>query len=314
LGHLKQANLGGLSGPTFHLFRRKKKAQRKQRKEPKGRLCLLCFREVVEGEGHLCQASTMAVVDNLVEMLPEEVTAKVAHSYLARQVEGGGDQVLLPPAAGGHPLLVSLGHREGAAEKIQISHQEVQTMKAKAGVSGNQMDKILADFRAKAGRKIVKPGARNASRLHNKQYSEFFTAGVMEFEDNDGKPLRKPFVYCSSYSKFIEKVEGNRGVKGKARKIGGDSGKGFFKLTLTLYDEDVEGGDKKKRRKRKDGVTGGEVEETGQSMILLLAVVPGIPETAHNIWSVLQAVGVNCHPYKITGDLKFLMQLGCRVK
>lgn len=303
--------LGRLSGPSFLQWQRSKKARGVERQKVV-RLCPSCYLGVVEGKTHTCQASTMEVVENLVEVLPEEVTAKLAHNYLARQVDSGGDQqnVLLPPSAGGHPLPVTLGHQEGLQPSMeQLTHQDVLRMRAQAGISSNQMKTILADLRAKLGRGLVEPGIREASSLHNSQYSEFFTAKMEEFKDKDGHVVQKPFIFCSKYPEFLAKVEENRGVRRNRRKLGGDSGKGFYKLAVTVYDDDASQEEKvkKARRSREQGITGGEMEVTGQSMILLLAAVPGIPETSYNIWVVLQAVGVNSLSYKITGDLKFLM-------
>ena len=48
------------------------------------------------------------------------------------------------------------------------------------------------------------------------------------------------------------------------------------------------------------------MQEAGQNTILLLAVVPDIPETAHNIVKAMNVVGISKVPYKLTGDLKFL--------
>ena len=106
-------------------------------------------------------------------------------------------------------------------------------------------------------------------------------------------------------------MEENRGgARGKKRKLGGDSGKGFLKLTLTLYDDDEsvdeERPAKKKRRTREDRI-GTSAEETGQNMILLLGVVPTIPESSFNIQKMIEAIGINEFPYMVTGDLKFLM-------
>jgi hypothetical protein len=42
-------------------------------------------------------------------------------------------------------------------------------------------------------------------------------------------------------------------------------------------------------------------------MILLLATVPGIPESPHNIKVIIDIIGINLLPYKLTTDLKMLM-------
>lgn len=77
-------------------------------------------------------------------------------------------------------------------------------------------------------------------------------------------------------------------------------------LAVTLYSDEKQD-EAKTRRRREEGITGGKVEETGQEMILLLAVVPGIPESPLNIWTIFDALKLHDIPFIITGDLKFLM-------
>ena len=74
-------------------------------------------------------------------------------------------------------------------------------------------------------------------------------------------------------------------------------------MSPLLVSRKVEGS----REKRSEGITGGAMKETGQNMILLLAVVPGIPESAHNIKLIFDSVGINQHPYILSADLKLLM-------
>ena len=152
----------------------------------------------------------------------------------------------------------------------------------------------------------------DASVFQTNQYTDFFYVKIQEFEDKDSKKVEKTFVYCNSYKPFLAKVAENRGTKLELKKIkiGGDNGKGFFKLTATLYDDENisqsrEG--KKDRRKREHGICGVPMEETGQNMILLLAIVPGIPESSYNIQLIFNAVGVNQLPYILSADLKMLM-------
>ena len=71
-----------------------------------------------------------------------------------------------------------------------------------------------------------------ASILHNNQYNEFFIAQLCEFHDKEDKPIMKPFVYCSQYIPFLEKVAQNREVQVDKKEllICGDNVKGFFIL------------------------------------------------------------------------------------
>ena len=304
--------LARMNGPNFLLWQRKKK---KKVKQPVRRLCNKCYIGVEIGKSHKCKVSTLDAVENLEQSIPDEVKAKLALQYLTSKMKCGGDNkpVFLTPAMGGHTVPVLVGVKEAKAPATNsLTHEEVIAMRTESGVSANSMDSILANLRLKYGRKCVEANMEGASVLHNNQYTEYFSASMQEFEDKDGKKITKPFVYCSSYLPFLAKVMENRGTNLhiKKVKIGGDNGKGSFKLTATLYDDESiacyqEG--RRKQRKRSEGITGGAMEETGQNMILLLAVVPGIPESAHNIKLIFDSVGINQHPYILSADLKLLM-------
>ena len=278
------------------------------------------------------------VAQNLLETLPAEVAAKFVSSYLQQQQQqqssnsdgagpstshGSGDMedvetnVVLIPRAHGPPMTVEIKDlhrpRREAAKRITFTGSEILILQTEAGLSRRQMQRILAGMRIKLGLKCIEKRMDQVFSEHNSQYADFFTAKFETFEDKDGMPIGMPLVYCSDLVGFLEKVEENRGVagRGKKRKLGGDSGKGFLKLTLSLYDEEVDPSErprKKARRSREEGITA-TAEETGQKRILLLAVVPTIPESAANLKKLLNIVGVNSVPYTVTGDLKFLHPL-----
>ena len=47
-------------------------------------------------------------------------------------------------------------------------------MKTGGGVSGHQMDSLLANLWRKYGRGIVEPGSREATMFQNNQYNDYF--------------------------------------------------------------------------------------------------------------------------------------------
>jgi hypothetical protein len=194
-----------------------------------------------------------------------------------------------------------------------FTHEELLYLKSEANLSGRQMDKVVAGVRLKMGRAAVDQGFHEKQIEHNNQYEEYFSAELMEFEGKEGEKVTKPLVYCNALGEFIDHVEENRGGRrGKKRKLGGDSGKGFLKLTLTLYDDESIIEDrpaKKARRSREEGICGTYAEETGQRMILLLAVLPTVAESPYNLKKLIDLIGINEFPHKITGDLKFLMPI-----
>lgn len=300
--------LGRKNGVEMRKFYHERKGKVKVRR----RLCQECYRGVIDGQQHDCDPSDAEKARNLLNNIPEELAAKIAAAYIAEKVKSGeGSSIVLPQCGhGGRPLVVTVG-QQAAVEKEAFTHKEIVGIAAEAGVSQKSMKSILGNMRPKLGRKIVEPGLHLGFAPHNNQYRDYFAAKFEEFEGSDGKKIRMPFVHCTDLNGFIEKLEENRGGKrGKKRKIGGDSGKGFLKITLSIYDpEDHERKPAKKARRSYDqGVSGGvKAEETGQSMIMVIAGVPTIPESAVNLEKMYEHCGINQEDYKLTGDLKLLM-------
>ena len=101
-------------------------------------------------------------------------------------------------------------------------------------------------------------------------------------------------------------------------KIGGDTGKGWLKITASIFQPKPASNNQKhkKRRTRDDGISGGvRFEETGQRMILLLAIVKGVSESKANLEQIFDLLNLTGLKFTITGDFKFLMPwfglLGC---
>ena len=141
---------------------------------------------------------------------------------------------------------------------------------------------------------------------------EFFSAEMYKFRNSEGELVYKPFFWCSKLVPFLHSVAEKRGRKLEdcTLKVGGDTGKGFFKLTVSLYvpRNPSEGKSKLPRRNRGDGVCQGRrFMETGQRMILLLAWCKDVPESAENLETIFRAVNINSVKFIMTGDYKLLM-------
>jgi hypothetical protein len=100
-------------------------------------------------------------------------------------------------------------------------------------------------------------------------------------------------------------------------KIGGDTGKGFLKVTASIFTSTTEPPvSRKRRRTREEGISGGKkFLENGQRMILLLCVVKDVPESMENLELLFTYVNLAGLKFTITGNFKILMPwfglLGC---
>lgn len=289
------------------------------------RLCQECFLGIVEGASHTCSVSTLEAIRNLTYSLPKTIQAKLALEILKeRQAEvspAGESQVVhLPPAEGGLPVPVLVGPQAAPppAKKV-LTHQEMLTMASSAHLTGNQMNTIAADLRVKLGRDVVSPGLKGAVVEHNKMYSDFFSGEKKVFWDTEGNVVRKALFWCHNVRGFLEMVASKRGkvLDDCHVKIGGDTGKGFLKVTASIFTPTPEAQmSRKRRRTREEGLSGGKkFMENGQRMILLLCVVKDVPESMENLELLFTYVNLAGLKFTITGDFKFLMPwfglIGC---
>ena len=133
----------------------------------------------------MCNVSKEEAVNNLALNLPAEITAKLSHTYISSQVTVGGDcqPVLLPPGNGGHPLPINITSKTSKVLLEPLGHHEILAMKTEAGVSGRQMETVLANLRRKYGWDIVESGSADASVFKNNHYKEYFDIKQEEFDD-----------------------------------------------------------------------------------------------------------------------------------
>ena len=299
--------LAKLSFKAFSVWQREVTGRTRQ---PIIRMCQSCFQGVQEGKHHTCSGSTLAAVQNLAASLPKDVREKLAVETLREKAaETGGGDMRLPQAKGGHTVHVHLGRQVDQSD--QISRRDVLTMAASAHLTGKQTDSVLADIRSVLGRKIIEPGVKEARVTHNSQYKEYFSSSMVKFKNSQGEPVMKAFFWCSKLQDFLTNVADKRGRKLEecTLKLGADSGKGFFKLTASIYipSSPTPIVTKKVRRSREDGVCSERFSETGQRKILLLAWCKDIPESAENLEIIYQAVNISSVSFIMTGDYKLLM-------
>ena len=290
------------------------------------RLCQDCFVGIENGSRHICSVSSLEAVRNLTRSLDKNLQEKLALEILQQRrvgevTTGGSSQtVLLPQARGGKPVPVQVGAGT-APPQPKLSHHELLTMASSAHLTGKQITTIAADLRVKLGRDSVQTGFDAAVVQHNNMYADYFTGDRKLFWDKDGNIIEKAVFWCHSVKSFLELVARKRGkeLSECSLKIGGDTGKGFLKVTASIFSPNLspqQENTKKKRRTREDGICGGlRFRETGQRMILLLCLVKDVPESMDNLEIIFTLVNLTGLKFTITGDFKLLMPwfglLGC---
>jgi hypothetical protein len=157
-------HLARLNGHEFITWRQKMKGKVKNDQAGPLRMCTRCYKPV-QGVNHTCSVSKAEAVRNLAASLPEEVTAKLAHRYVASKVGSAGDQtpVFLPPAIGGRPVPVLYGKQPQPKLMQPLTHKEAITIGFQNNLSTNQAVNIFADLRTVQGRGLVEPGLAQAA-------------------------------------------------------------------------------------------------------------------------------------------------------
>ena len=72
---------------------------------------------------------------------------------------------------------------------------------------------------------------------HNNMYADYFTGDRKLFWNKDGNIIEKGVFWCLSVKSFLELVARKRGKElcECSLKIGGDTGKGFMKVTASIF-------------------------------------------------------------------------------
>ena len=129
---------------------------------------------------------------------------------------------------------------------------------------------------------------------------------MVQFKNSQGEPVMKAFFWCRKLQDFITNVADKRGrqLEECILKLGADCGKGFFKLSASIYIPSSPSPivTKKVRRSREDGVFSERFSETGQWKILLLALCKDIPESTENLEIIYQAVNISSVSVIMTRD------------
>ena len=212
---------------------------------------------ISDGSRHHCSVSTIDAVRNLTKNLPKDVQEKLALEILKqRQTEAttreGSHTIFLPPVQGGLAIPVLVGQKAPATTTLpKFTHQKLMTMTSSAHMSGNQMRTLAADLRVKLGRNVVEAGFDTAMVEHNSMYKVYFSAEKKIFWDSDGNMVEKAFFWCNNVKEFLEVVARKRGkvLDECSVKIGGDTGKGFLKITASIYNPGTSSQEKSERRK-----------------------------------------------------------------
>ena len=231
-------------------------------------------------------------------------------------------------------MKVELGSQTTPPEMPPMTHKEFTQMTSRNHLSGEQASSLAADMRSKWGRKVVESGLQKALPQHNRELNAFFTEEEKEFTDSGGNITPKTLYFCHDPAGLVAKVKELRGIQGETENlVQGDTGQGWLKIGLSVIKKEdlekdqgvrvsaagteyLETGDeagpskKATRRTRQQGIGGGsQFSDWGARKMILLAVIPKVPESHHNLSLIFTAIGLNRIPFMLTGDFAFMMPI-----
>ena len=276
------------------------------------KLCKDCFAPIYRGSNHsaascMSRKHTLSNVTDAVNNANTSMDLVTSKFLKTASAEKESSSVALRLSTGGRPMVVTLGRHCGDGAKPISAHQ-AKVIQNDVGLSDKQMGKVFKNLRLQFGRKIVESGLRETLSHEKAKLDQFFSADLIQFKDNDGNPMQRPVVFCSNTVDFIRELMDLREMdSGDFKlKIGLDKGRGHLKMILSMYNPDevlkCKGGG---RITMKMGIGSGDDHSLiGKRRIMILAIVPDIPENYNNLQILYDLTSVNQVGYQQTGDLK----------
>lgn len=282
-----------------------------------------------DGDSHVCSSSP----DNLIKLIksaPEGVRQKVLARLLRDEAAGAKE---LSISSGGRPVTVTLGGPK-TIPTPQISGQTMMEMQTELGLSDKALLGVAKFIRKDLGRSAIESCLPAFAKEQSHSLDDVYNVKMKRFilsTDGRGNPMEwgmRPFVFAP-ISQIVPLINAKRenNPEKTLTKVMLDGGKGFFKVSLSLIpfdierpsqdeckgseassDEECEGSEARvaggcRNRQRKTSAI------TGVNRLILLAVVPNIPEHRRNLEIIFQEIGLDEERVVFSGDMKIYSPL-----
>lgn len=181
----------------------------------------------------------------------------------------------------------------------QMSHSDLLNMQCDANLTGRQMKIVMAAIRKGTQcRTIFQPNFITASQQLNTIFADLFA--IREFTDEkEGNTV--PAFFATNVTALFERLEKLHARKIGRIHLGGDYGKRFLKVALTIeWKRDELNVDK--------DAPADDVPDHSQRRAILLANIPNVHEShasIHKLFHILNFPTAT-HPFVFIGDMKFL--------
>lgn len=272
-------------------------------------MCTWCLLERAPGKPHVC--SRAARLENLKRSMSLKGRQQLASSTIKETVEvSGTSNVSL--STSGTPLQVTAGTSRGQGHLNKpMSHADLLLLQKHTGISDRKLLLIAKALRSSLGRGSIEPYLAEAVAESGQKCQDFFGLKEMTFFDKDNEaatnhPTFKPrsilVPVCKNVITFVDFVLLQRKLGPDFDlKVGMDGGNGYFKVTLNVVSKI---GLEQRSPSKSPDAKKTHFLDSGVKKLLLLAIVPHIPENYLNVKGLLSALNLSAFDLLTTLDLK----------
>lgn len=286
-----------LNGPMALLKKHKKNKRGRPTSNPTPnylKICSNCLSTIAKGSNHsasVCKHSKRSKVDKLIQI----------SSPSSLQRAASRDQKNLQVTS-----LLGRTKKVEEVKKTLFSSADCSGIQQDLGISNSQTKTLLRDIRLATGsRNIIEKDAFIKIQEKNRQLDPFFKIEKLmyQIEEKDTKTLKHlevPTIICRDLPRLVDIILEKRQRKRDQVmiKISIDGGGGFLKICLSIFDKDDP-------TSISDGALSKKFMESGVKKIIIIGIVPDIPENYVNV----KRLWLNCgaeklNHYTIATDLK----------
>lgn len=276
--------------------------------------CSFCFIKIGRGIPHQC--SKAAAVSNLTKLANATKVAERVATNIFKNKQQSVTSIQSQPTpfkTGGPKLNISFTNSQIKKKKDpQISHEEINDISLKLGLSDKKTLLQAHAIRSTFGRSSIKPGLSKYLSDKSREMEDFLTVKTLGYISSkvSKKEDQKHTVCVKDLNKFIQYVEESRYGRydNILSKIFIDSGKDHMKVCLSLIDLlNIDNNDNI-TKKRHSFFDTDSFKDSSVKKIFIIGIVPKVLENYSNIkkiWTEIFKYG-DSQVYKISGDQKII--------
>ena len=276
------------------------------------KVCSKCLCPIGKGKPHDCSPTKRR--ENLINFLvqdaetplPKTSEQVIAHCLKRKVSDTNSNSLKLSQQ--GTQLRCEINPSLKKNEHTTLTVEDMLTMKSNLNFGVNTTLKVAKELRfGYKNRRAVGSGLKDALVEQNKLVDGMFGVDVFDFCTKEGM-VKRPVIFCSDALKLLDGVIEKRDLEFERFdfKIGIDGGGGFVKICQNIVRRQEEE-TTKKRRLYKDGIEGEAHADTSVHKLLILAIVPDVPETYENVSDIWKMVDLK--PLEEYGDVKIAADL-----